>query len=143
MEIIARPLLEAHDFSIYSNKVIFRQSGRNQREQKTRVLKDSSMSGVGGGFGVVCLVPWVGSDLSWHEFRCSCSSVTLPTVCLREEMGDEQGTSSIFLLSESKNETLFKSEYVRIYFFALTGEILFPKLHITFNKEIHRGALVP
>lgn len=48
MEIIARSLLEAYDFGIYINKVVFRQSGKNQREQKTRVLKDTSMSGTEG-----------------------------------------------------------------------------------------------
>jgi len=35
-----------YDFSIYINKVIFRQSGKNHREQKTRILKDNSASGM-------------------------------------------------------------------------------------------------
>lgn len=104
MEIIARPLLEAHDFSIYSNKVIFRQSGRNQREQKTRVLKDSSMSGI-RGWVWCCLFGAMGGqwlELAWIQVLLQLSDSANCLSYRGVGMGDEQGTLNASLLSKTQ-----------------------------------------
>lgn len=54
------------------------------------------------------MVPWVGSDLSWQKFSCSCSSVTANCVSYRGAGRRARYLKYFLAFKESKNGTLFK-----------------------------------